>query len=199
MVAQQAASVFHNAEVFERAHEASLTDPLTGLANRRALQASLGRELSRAERQRSSFALIMLDLDGLKYLNDTFGHHVGDRAIVTVAHVLRSMLRPYDLCARYAGDEFVAVLWDCDLEQAEFRRRELQEAIATAEIEVAPARTLHLAMSAGAALYPDDGEDEAALVSVADQRMYRDKAFRKRRGLGPDRATPAEPQAARLM
>jgi len=185
MVAQQASLVFHNSLVFEQTQEASLTDALTGLANRRAVRRELDRELSRAERRDAEFSLMLLDLDGLKGLNDTLGHHVGDRALVTVARVLRTHMRPYDLCARYAGDEFVVVLWECDARQAEDRRRELQEAVDGAVVDVGPGRSVPLAISAGAATFPADGRTEDELVAVADARMYRDKTARKRRR--PDR------------
>ena len=193
MVAQQASLVFHNSLLFEQTQEASLTDALTGLANRRAVRRELDRELTRAERQDSEFSLMLLDLDGLKDLNDTFGHHVGDRALATVARVLRAHLRPYDLCARYAGDEFVVVLWECDARQAEDRRRELQDAVCAATVDAGQGRSVPLAISIGAATYPADGRTEDDLVAVADARMYRDKTARKRHGAGSSPRTATSP------
>jgi diguanylate cyclase (GGDEF)-like protein len=174
--------VIQNALVFEQAQEASLTDPLTGLPNRRALQEHLGQELSRAERQQGTVTLLLLDMDALKFFNDHHGHHTGDRAIREVATVLRSHLRSYDLCARYAGDEFVVALWECDASQADARRRELQDAVAAATIEVAKGERLPLGISAGAATFPDDGRTADDLFGVADRRMYEDKLARKRGG-----------------
>ena len=113
LVAQQAATVVHNSVVFEQTQEASLTDPLTGLANRRALQQRLAHDLGANGWQQTKGAVLLLDLDGLKLLNDNFGHHVGDRAIREVAGVLRAKARRSDLSARYAGDEFVMVLRNC--------------------------------------------------------------------------------------
>ena len=118
-VAEQAGAVIHNSIVFEQTQEDSLTDPLTGLPNRRSMFVHLSRELARAERLKSEVALIVMDIDGFKAINDTYGHHVGDHALREVAAALQGALRPYDLCVRYAGDEFIVVLADCSREAAE--------------------------------------------------------------------------------
>jgi diguanylate cyclase (GGDEF)-like protein len=182
LVARHAAPVIQNAIVFEETQEASLTDPLTGLANRRALQQHLQKELARAHRQNAPLTVLLLDMDGLKEINDTYGHHMGDRALREVASVLRQLLRPYDLCARYAGDEFVIVLWECDAAQAESRRLELQAAVSEASIDVGRGKWASLAVSAGAATYGGDGTTADTLLAAADERMYRDKVARKRKG-----------------
>ena len=114
--------------------------------------------------------------------NDTYGHHVGDRALREVAAVLRNGTRPYDICVRYAGDEFIVVLPGCGAEEAERKRRELQHAVDTLPFEARPGLPLSLAISIGAAVFPHDGESYEALLATADSRMYRDKTRRK--GLG---------------
>ena len=86
----------------------------------------LTRELARAERLKSEVSLLVMDLDNFKDINDTYGHHVGDRALRDVAGVLRAGIRPYDICVRYAGDEFIVVLSGCGGEEAERKRLELQ-------------------------------------------------------------------------
>ncbi len=181
-VAEQAAPIIYNSIVFEETQVASLTDALTELPNRRQLMVHLTQDLSRAQRQRTQVAVLLLDLDHFKEINDGFGHHAGDRALREVAAVLRSALRPYDLCARYAGDEFVVVLWECDAEEAERKRRELQEAVATVAFTVAPDEFFDLAISAGAAVFPQDGATHEELLAVADRRMYSDKASRRHAG-----------------
>jgi diguanylate cyclase (GGDEF)-like protein len=98
-----------------------------------------------------------------------------------VAVALQNGLRPYDLCVRYAGDEFIIVLGDCTREGAEAKRRELQQLISDIEIEVRPGKKLALAASAGASVFPHDGSTYEALLADADQRMYRDKAARRGR------------------
>ena len=125
-VCEQAAAVINNAIVFERTHEASLTDPLTSLPNTRFMVTHLNAELARAERLNTEVSMLVLDLDDFKEINDTYGHHVGDRALRDVAQVLRTVIRPYDICVRYAGDEFIVVLAGCGFEEAENKRKELQ-------------------------------------------------------------------------
>ena len=182
-IAEQAGAVIHNAIVFEQTQEDSLTDPLTALPNRRSMFVHMSRELSRAARIKSEVAIIVMDIDGFKALNDTYGHNVGDRALREVADALQGGLRPYDLCVRYAGDEFIVVLTDCSREAAELKRRELQERIAEIEVEVRAGRRLRLGVSAGAAVFPQDGKTYEELLAGADHLMYRDKAARRGRPL----------------
>jgi diguanylate cyclase (GGDEF)-like protein len=179
-VCEQAAAVINNAIVFERTHEASLTDPLTSLPNTRFMVAHLNAELARAERLNTEVSLLVLDLDGFKEINDTHGHHVGDRALREVAHVLRTVIRPYDICVRYAGDEFIVVLAGCGFEEAENKRKELQEAVGETAFEARPGARIRLSISAGSAVFPHDGDSYDSLLAKADSRMYRDKVARKR-------------------
>jgi diguanylate cyclase (GGDEF)-like protein/putative nucleotidyltransferase with HDIG domain len=178
-ISEQAAAAVSNSIVFEKTREASLSDPLTGLPNTRFMFNYLGRELSRAQRLRTQVSILVLDLDRFKDINDTYGHHVGDRALREVARVLRDGIRPYDICVRYAGDEFIVVLADCGLEEAEAKRLELQQAVDGLALEVARGETTKLSVSIGAAVFPQDGETYEALLATADGRMYRDKKGRK--------------------
>ena len=178
-VCEQAAGVVNNSVLYEQTKHDSLTDSLTGLPNSRFMVVHLSRELARAERHASEVSLLVLDLDGFKEINDRFGHHVGDRALREVARVLRAETRPYDVCVRYAGDEFVVLLSGCGRDEAEHKRVELQEAIARLPFEVRPGRPLTLGCSCGSASFPQDGASYEALLSIADRRMYEDKARRK--------------------
>jgi diguanylate cyclase (GGDEF)-like protein/putative nucleotidyltransferase with HDIG domain len=180
-IAEQAGPVVHNSIVFEQTQEDSLTDPLTGLPNRRSMFVHLSHELARAERLKSEFALIVMDIDGFKEINDTYGHSVGDHALREVAAALLSTLRPYDLCVRYAGDEFIIVLADCSREAAEAKKSELQARVRALSLEVRGGRRLELAASAGASVYPADGVTYETLLADADHRMYRDKTSRRAR------------------
>ena len=109
----QAADVVHNALVFERTQDESLKDALTGLTNARGLHGHLMREMERAERAAGQFAVVLLDFDHFKWINDQHGHLVGDLALKAVSRVLRETTRSYDICARYGGDEFVVLLASC--------------------------------------------------------------------------------------
>jgi diguanylate cyclase (GGDEF)-like protein/putative nucleotidyltransferase with HDIG domain len=178
-VSEQASAVIHNSIVFEQTQEDSLTDPLTGLPNTRFMFMHLTRELARAARLKSELALLVMDLDKFKDINDSHGHHIGDRALRAVAEVLRNGIRPYDICIRYAGDEFIVVLSGCGQEEAERKRLELQQAVAVVLFEARPGRRVPLALSVGAAIFPHDGATYEALLATADSRMYRDKSRRK--------------------
>ena len=178
-VCEQAAAVIRNAIVFEQTQQDSLTDPLTGLPNTRSMFHHLDRELARAARLKSEVSLIVLDLDAFKDVNDTCGHQAGDRALRAVAGVLRSAIRPYDMCVRYAGDEFVVVLSGCGRDEAERKRIELQNAVDGMEFEASPGQRLPLTISAGTAMFPLDGGSYESLLATADRRMYQDKGARR--------------------
>jgi diguanylate cyclase (GGDEF)-like protein len=179
-VSEQAAAVIQNSIVYEQTKEDSLTDPLTGLPNTRFLFMHLTRELARAERLKSEVSLLVMDLDRFKDINDNHGHHVGDRALVEVAKLLKTAIRPYDICVRYAGDEFILVLSGCGADEAERKKRELQAAIEALQFEARPGKPLRLGMSVGAAIFPQDGQVYESLLATADSRMYQNKASRRR-------------------
>src|SRR5262249_19047518 len=180
-VADQAGAVIHNSIVFEQAQEDSLTDPLTSLPNRRSLFSRVSHELARAQRLQSELTMIVLDIDEFKRINDTWGHHVGDACLREVANVLRSVLRQYDMCVRFAGDEFVVVISDCGRDSAESKRLELQEQIGAIEVEVEvySGQRIQLKARAGAAVFPYDGKSYEELLAQADRRMYQDKSMRR--------------------
>ena len=183
-VSEQAAAVIYNSTRFEQTQHESHTDPLTGLPNRRSLDRQFDAGLARAERNGTSISVIVLDLDRLKEINDTYGHDAGDRAIRTVGNVLRTTVRQSDLCARFAGDEFIVILWDCNPEHEMRRVKELQNAVAAAPFEPRPGVRVQLSISAGPARFPTDGETFAELLAAADVRMYEDKADRRSRNSG---------------
>jgi len=190
-IAEQAGTVLHNSIVFEQTQEDSLTDPLTALPNRRSMFVHLARELARAARLKTEVALIVMDVDGFKAINDTYGHSVGDAALREISRALQMALRPYDLCVRYAGDEFIVVVSDCSREAAELKRCELQACLGRIELTGRPGRVFRLAVSAGVAVFPRDGATWEALLAEADHRMYRDKAGR--RGVIPPSPSPSPP------
>ena len=186
-VVEQLSAVVTNSLLFDEAQEASLTDALTSLPNTRSLFLHLTRELARAQRLRASFALVLLDLDDFKQINDRYGHHAGDRTLCEVACILRAAIRPYDICARYAGDEFILILSECCEEEAERKRDELQQTVFERGFEPHPGTRRPMSISAGIAMFPADGESYESLLAAADRRMYQDKARRKQEASGPSR------------
>ena len=180
-VSEQAAAVISNATRFEQTQHESHTDPLTGLANRRSLSRQVETGLVQMAHASRSASVVVLDLDRLKEINDTYGHEAGDRALRAVGSVLRATVRETDVCARFAGDEFVVVLWDCSPDNETRRVHEMQSAVAVYPFEPRPGVLLSLSISAGPARFPVDGHTFEELMAVADERMYRDKASRRAR------------------
>jgi diguanylate cyclase (GGDEF)-like protein len=178
-VSPQVASVLRNAVAFERMRDVSFTDPLTELPNSRALADYLRRSVVDAPGAPVPSALIMIDLDDFKAVNDGHGHQKGDAALHAVAAAIREHVRGSDFCARYGGDEFVAVLSGCDRAEAELRARDLQNAVARVEFESARGSVLNLGISVGVSVFPDDGTTIDALITAADRRMYLDKSARR--------------------
>jgi diguanylate cyclase (GGDEF)-like protein/putative nucleotidyltransferase with HDIG domain len=183
-VSEQTAAVIFNSTRFEQTQHESHTDALTGLANRRSLDRQFQSGLERASRNQGAVSLIVLDLDRLKEINDTYGHEAGDRALRAVGSVLGSTVHEHDLCARFAGDEFVVLLWDTSPEHEARRVRELQNAVAAYPFEPRPGVRVSLSISAGPARFPMDGSTFEELLAAADERMYQDKAGRRSRSAG---------------
>jgi diguanylate cyclase (GGDEF)-like protein len=161
---------------FARARAESQTDPLTQLPNRRFLAEHGVAEIARADRAGEPVAFLLVDIDRFKAINDTHGHLKGDEALVLIADCLRRNLRPYDVCARYAGDEFVLVLSGCDADLARRRADELVTSVNGLRLDAGDDTWWSLSMSVGVAVYPEDGETYPALLAVADARMYENKA-----------------------
>lgn len=150
-------------------------DALTGLPNRHLLNDRLARGIARAQRNRETLAVMFLDLDGFKEINDNYGHDWGDVALRQIAQRLSGMIRGSDTVARFGGDEFV-ILLEGKLQEKDIQRLSEQANRAIAEpIDIA-GKTYHLGCSTGIALFPDDGSDPVTLIRQADTAMYRVKA-----------------------
>ncbi len=189
MVARLAADAFANSLTHAEAESNALTDPLTGLPNARALHLRFSEAESRARRTGQAFQVVMLDLDEFKQVNDTFGHQTGDQMLREVARVLQMQLREYDFLARYAGDEFVAIVQELTDEQVTDLRERIETAIRRLSLRVPPDKHARVGISAGAARYGTDGETLSQLLMAADQAMYTVKADHKRPRRRPPAAT----------
>lgn len=178
-VAEQLAVLIEQLKGHEQLRHLSTTDALTGLLNRRGFESTLARMVGRARHEHRGGALVYVDLDNFKQINDRFGHAQGDAALIATANILRALLRVRDPIGRLGGDEFVAWLDEIDRPGAVAKAEELQEA-AKALARFAPGVEKPLGFSIGIAMLraPDINEDEdspGGLMARADEAMYRIK------------------------
>jgi diguanylate cyclase (GGDEF)-like protein len=159
-------TLLDNAHLFDEVSRLATSDSLTGLANHRKLIDALDGELQRSGRTGRHFAVLLMDLDGLKKINDRLGHLVGSRAIQRVGHVLRNHCRASDTAARYGGDEFALVLPETGQEDALRAAARICERVKNDGLQPA------LSISVGAAVFPQDGTTIERLLSVADTNLY---------------------------
>jgi diguanylate cyclase (GGDEF)-like protein len=162
-------ALIDQARLFDQVRSLAISDPLTGLANYRRLIAVIESELDRSRRTQRPFSVVLLDMDGLKTINDRYGHLVGSRALVRLGKILRNHSRAIDTPARYGGDEFALVLPEAPREIASRVTARVRERLATEPEEPA------LSVSAGIAAYPEDGDSAEKLLGAADRALYRMK------------------------
>ncbi len=179
LLADQAAIAIVNARLHERVSRQALSDTLTGLPNRRALDEHLEEELQRARRRGTPFSVLMMDLDGFKAVNDNYGHDVGDRVLQVVFNYLARGLRTSDFLARYGGDELTLVLSQTDLAPAITVADKLLEKMRRFSFELPDGKRLRLGLSGGIAVYPIHGQTASQLLRAADEALYRAKKYQR--------------------
>ncbi len=168
LIAAYLAGAFEVARLHEHVRELAFLDPLTEVVNRRGFADRLGTELMRSRRSGRPLSIVLVDLNGFKQINDTFGHAAGDAVLRHVARTLRDHTRAYDLVARYGGDEFILLFPDTPPEVAEKILRRFRSIEVPADVMGAP-RTVTLGW--GIASWPMDGDFSDLLVDTADARL----------------------------
>ncbi len=170
-LADQISVAIENAELHQEKEKQAVTDGLTGIANRRHFNETFTREFERAKRYNQELSLVVVDLDFLKVINDTFGHQVGDEAIKEIARLVKQSSRAVDLPARYGGEEFCLLLPNTDIKMAEQLAERLRRLINDVHIE-GPG---HISASFGVASYPLHAGDPDFLFRKADEALYEAK------------------------
>ena len=179
-VCQHAASALNNALTYEKTRDSALIDPLTELPNARGFYMMLEQRIAECQRMnREPVAVVCMDIDDFKIVNDKYGHSIGDRLLASVAGVVRRELRQMDILTRYAGDEFVAIMPMASSKMAASISERMRNAVEDQLFSVRNDTMVGLGVSLGVACFPDDGETSEELLSAAARRMQTDKNSRK--------------------
>lgn len=169
--ADEVAIAIENARLFQQVQQLAITDPLTGLYNRRYFTEAANREFDRARRYQDPLTVIMIDLDRFKLVNDTYGHLVGDRALISVANRCQQSLRDVDILARLGGEEFIVLLPKTTLEGAYPVAERLHDHIMTQPVD-AGRQQIFVSASMGIAALSEDCADLQTLIDRADRALY---------------------------
>lgn len=172
LLANQAAVAISNASLLQTLSKQAYSDTVTGLPNRRALDERLDAEIINARRTSSSFAVVMMDLDGFKRVNDTYGHEIGDLVLRAVFNVIAFGIRSSDFIARYGGDELTLILHQSDIRAAKLVTDKILENLAKFSYKAPDGNGIKLGISGGVAIYPSHGRSAPALMRAADAALY---------------------------
>ncbi|WP_237132016.1 diguanylate cyclase [Pseudohongiella sp. O18] len=156
----------------EALQQQSIRDPLTGLFNRRYLEITLERELTRAERSKASLSIMMLDVDHFKSFNDQFGHQAGDHVLKEFGQVLRKQVRGEDIPCRYGGEEFLVAMPNTSADEAKMRAEEIRQQLTNLSLAFQGQPLPRITISVGVAAYPMHASDRDALIHIADNALY---------------------------
>jgi diguanylate cyclase (GGDEF)-like protein/putative nucleotidyltransferase with HDIG domain len=179
-VSQHASIALNNAMTFEKTKESALTDTLTDLPNARSFHLALEQRIAECQRlNREPLSVLSMDLDDFKQINDTHGHPVGDRVLASVAAIIKKQFRQMDILARYAGDEFVAIMPMASGDVAEMVAERIRSAVESHDFTIRTGRTTKIGISIGIGCFPSDGETAEELLSQAGHNMQQDKHGRK--------------------
>ena len=179
LLSDQAAVAISNASLHQMISRQAYSDTLTGLPNRRALDERLEEEVSSARRNNYSFAVIMMDLDGFKLVNDTYGHSVGDDVLRLVFNQMARGVRTTDFLARYGGDELTLILSQTEMSSALIVCEKITEGMKKLKYKLPDGKRLKLGISGGIALYPVHARSGPDLLRAADTALYHAKKFQR--------------------
>ncbi|MBW4483434.1 MAG: diguanylate cyclase [Tildeniella torsiva UHER 1998/13D] len=175
-VAEQVAMALSNLHLRETLKQQSIRDVLTGLFNRRYLEEALAQAIRRAQRQRHSIGVIMLDIDHFKQFNDTYGHGAGDRILEAVGQLLRESVRGSDVACRYGGEEMIVILPESPPAATLARAEEIRQALSLLQVSYNGLTLNDLSASLGVASFPDHGPQDIDVLKAADDALYQAKA-----------------------
>jgi diguanylate cyclase (GGDEF)-like protein len=179
LLSDQAAVAISNASLHQMISRQAYSDTLTGLPNRRALDERLEEEVLSARRNTYSFAVIMMDLDGFKNVNDTYGHATGDDVLRMVFNQMARGVRNTDFLARYGGDELTLILSQTEMSSAQIVSEKILEGMRNIKYTLPDGRRLQLGISGGIAIYPVHARNGADLLRAADAALYHAKKHQR--------------------
>lgn len=180
-VANQTALALERVKLIAFLENLSLTDALTGVANRRHFEWRLAEEIERARRYHYPLSALMLDLDNFKQINDAYGHVIGDIVLQQIAQRLKGALRRTDFLARYGGEEFIVLTPQTTADRALILAERLRRTVAESLIQVADNLLLHVTISIGVAVFPEHAQNESELIQAADSALYKAKQMGRNR------------------
>ncbi|MBI3168011.1 MAG: GGDEF domain-containing protein [Chloroflexi bacterium] len=179
LLADQAAVAIFNASLYKRLAQMANTDSVTGLPNRRALDERLQEEWRLAEQTQLSFSVVMMDLDGFKAVNDTFGHNVGDELLYSLFNFLAQRMRASDFLARFGGDELTLVMRNTDLDAARTVTKKVIELMQEYHFAFPKGKEMKLGITAGIAVYPTHANNPSDMIRAADSALYHAKKYNR--------------------
>lgn len=176
---EQSLRAFENAETFSRAKDLLFIDDVSGLYNHRYLDIALERELRRVERYSSHLAVLFIDVDSFKLVNDTYGHLVGSRVLAEIGALIKKSVRDVDIVIRYGGDEYTVILVETSCVTAELVAERIRHQVEAHHFSGSDGQVIRLTCSIGFACCPDDAASKDVLLEMADKAMYAGKSSGK--------------------